>query len=75
MKEVEVIFKNKNGEIKKETYLISGYNDNTKTKAEQRRYIMAQALKFSTGYGNEDYYSWDDPEILEREIISITIKD
>ena len=75
MYEVEVTFKNKNGEVEKSTCLVSGYNDNTKTKAEQRRYVIAKALEFSTGYGNEDYYSWDDPEILEREIISLKIKD
>lgn len=61
---VKVTFKIK-GKIKSETYFIE---DNL-TKKE----AMMKALTYSTGYGYEDYYKHDDPEVLEREIISMEI--
>lgn len=34
---------------------------------------MIKALQNTVGYGDEDYYAWDDPDILKREIISLEI--
>nr|DAL86637.1 MAG TPA: hypothetical protein [Caudoviricetes sp.] len=34
---------------------------------------MIEALQNTVGYGDEDYYTWDDPDILKREIISLEI--
>lgn len=34
---------------------------------------MVEALRNTVGYGDEDYYAWDDPDILKREIISLEI--
>lgn len=34
---------------------------------------IVKALQYSVGYGDEDYYAWDDPDILKREIISLEI--
>ena len=60
-----------NGEIKEEKLLVSKPDDNNMTEAEKRRHAMAKALTYATGYGDEEYYSWDDPELLERELIKL----
>ena len=60
-----------NGEIKEENLVVGTPDKKDATEAEKRRYAMAQALRYATGYGDEEYYSWDDPEILERELIKL----
>lgn len=64
--EVKATFKIK-GVIKSETYLICI--------ADSRNEAMARALQYATGYGYEEYKKWDDPEVLEREIISLEFVD
>lgn len=41
--------------------------------AHSRSEAFAKALKYATGYGAEDYYRWDDPEILSRNILKIEL--
>lgn len=54
-----------NGEIKKEAYLICSANS--------RNEAFAKALQYATGYGAEEHKKWDDPEVLERELISLEV--
>lgn len=62
--EAKVTFKIKE-EIKTEKYLMLS--------VKSRQEAVLKALEYATGYGKEDYYKWDNPEVLEREIISIEI--
>ena len=61
---VKATFKIKE-EIKTKTYLICAANSKNEA--------IAKALQYATGYGCDEYKKWDDPEVLEREIISLEI--
>ena len=64
---IKVTYLDKNGKEQVEMKEIATSNKKSIREA------FACALQYTTGVGNEDYFKWDDPDVLENTLLKMEL--